>query len=125
MTIYFHNEFSYRWEEGPLAEIRPDIHPEQLKVLKDVGVKGLIVEWSEDSYQTINDSHKVITLLKKAKEIDIPIILDLEAGLSNIWFANSEQQGEFSDYYIWKESDKVNGSNAPAPPNNWVSLYNV
>lgn len=103
----------------------PDIHPEQLKVLKDVGVKGLIVEWSEDSYQTINDSHKVITLLKKAKEIDIPIILDLEAGLSNIWFANSEQQGEFSDYYIWKESDKVNGSNAPAPPNNWVSLYNV
>lgn len=112
------------WEEGPLAEIKEDITPEQLKEMKDNGVKGLIVEWSDDSYGKINESHKVIELLKKGKEIDFPIILDLEASMSNIWFENSENKGDFSDYYIWKESDKVDETGAPSPPNNWISRKN-
>ncbi|XP_044747101.1 neutral and basic amino acid transport protein rBAT isoform X2 [Coccinella septempunctata] len=112
------------WEEGPLAEIKADISPDNLKELKDSGIKALIVEWSDDIYDKINDSHRVISLMEKGKELDLPIILDFEASMSNIWFENSENGGEYSDYYIWKESDKVNASGAPIPPNNWISRRN-
>ncbi|KAK9877573.1 hypothetical protein WA026_018677 [Henosepilachna vigintioctopunctata] len=112
------------WEEGPLVEIKPDVKSDQLKFLKDNEVKGLIIEWPEDSYSEINDDNNVIKLLKVAKEIDIPIALDLEASMSNIWFEKSESRTGFEDYYIWRASDNVNASGSPEPPNNWISRKN-
>ncbi|KAL3288519.1 hypothetical protein HHI36_002960 [Cryptolaemus montrouzieri] len=95
-----------------------------LEKLKEIGVKGFIVEWPEDSYAEISDTHNVISLLKKSKEIDVPVIIDVEASMSNIWFEQSENKNGFEDYYIWTASDRVNASGVPEPPNNWISRKN-
>ncbi|KAL3288510.1 hypothetical protein HHI36_002951 [Cryptolaemus montrouzieri] len=112
------------WEKGPLAEVKPDTDSLQLEKLKEIGVKGFIVEWPEDSYAEISDTHNVISLLKKSKEIDVPVIIDVEASMSNIWFEQSENKNGFEDYYIWTASDRVNASGVPEPPNNWISRKN-
>lgn len=112
------------WEEGPLVEIQPDTKLEDLKMHKDNHVKGLIIDWPEDTYASLDDNHRIVQLLNKSKEIKIPIIIGLTAGISSKWFDDSEKQTNFDNYYVWKMSRGRNESGVPIPPNNWISRNN-
>ncbi|KAB0790684.1 hypothetical protein PPYR_03799 [Photinus pyralis] len=115
------------WEEGPLTEVDADVTEDELKQLKDSGIQGVIVTWPDDVYIPINISHKFISFLKRSNETKINVIVDLKPGTSSKWFSKAEDKendGEFTDYYIWAQPKKSTSGEDMAP-NNWKSRQNT
>ncbi|CAH1110767.1 unnamed protein product [Psylliodes chrysocephalus] len=108
------------WQVGPLAEIK-NMNPAELK--SSNGIKGLIIKYTEDPYLPVNESHHVIQLLKRVKEIGANAIIDLDPSTTDLWFNESQNNNSnFYDYYIW-QPPKYAGE-ARQPPNNWLYLNN-
>lgn len=114
------------WEEGPLTEVDADTTEDELKQLKDSGIQGVIITWPDDVYIPINVSHKFMSFLKRSNDTKINVIVDLNPGTSSKWFSKAEDKendGEFTDYYIWARPKK-SGSGEDMVPNNWKSRQN-
>lgn len=101
-----------RWEQGPLTEVDVATTKSELEELKVKGIQGVIVPGPTDTYASVNDSSDFIDFLKRAKESDVNVIVELKPGSSRKWFNNSAYQ----DYYIWAHSKSVD-----VAPNNWVN----
>lgn len=88
----------------------------ELQELKASGIQGVIIPGPLDTYAPINDSTDLIDFLKRAKEADVNVIVELKPGSSKKWFDDFA----YFDYYIWAKS-KSEGEY----PNNWVSLFKI
>ncbi|CAG9860566.1 unnamed protein product [Phyllotreta striolata] len=110
------------WQVGPLAEVKDSISSEKMKSLTNI--KGLIISFNDDPYQSVNDSHAVIQLIKDAQEAGKKVIIDLDPSTTNMWFEESQNNNSlYADYYIWKKP-KYTGD-VREPPNNWKYLNNT
>lgn len=112
------------WQVGPLASLKYDATPEEVKAItKDI--KGVIVSFNEDPYKAVDDSHKVIQLIKSVKESGTTkIIIELDPSTSDVWFKESEaNNANFTDYYIWHQP-KYDNNQKPGLPNNWGYVMN-
>lgn len=118
-SVQFFIFIRLRWQQGPLTEIFTDVKPDRLKLL-DKGIKGIILILKEDAYKKIDDSHNVIKLIKQSTNLQIKTIIDLDPTTSEVWFADSENVGNYSEYYIWKKPNVRDGFRQP--PNNWVCV---
>ncbi|XP_063908317.1 amino acid transporter heavy chain SLC3A1 [Zophobas morio] len=115
------------WEKGPIAEVDQDSDNSDsiVQKLKDLSVTGVIVSWPDDAYIDFDETHDFIKSLKKYKDEDINVIMEVEAGYSHVWFNKSEYKDpEFSNYYIWQPPKDMSNGEGPHPPNNWVSMNN-
>ncbi|XP_014609695.1 PREDICTED: maltase A3-like [Polistes canadensis] len=67
------------------------------------------------------------TLVKKAHNLGIKVILDIipnHSSIEHLWFRLSASNHEdYNNYYIWSDG-KVDEEGNRIPPNNWVSTYN-
>lgn len=112
----------------------------ELDHLKDLGVTGT---WLSPCFKSpmrdfgydIQDFYNVDEifgtnedlgeLFKKAKQLDIKIILDFVPNHSSNeseWFIKSEQRLEgYDDWYVWRDARGFDGDGEPIPPSNWVS----
>lgn len=79
----------------------------------------------QPEYGTLNDFDN---LIKRAKELNIKIILDFVPNHSsdeNAWFTKSvNKEPGFEDYYVWHPGfvDEKNATNR-LPPSNWLSNF--
>ncbi|KAF5297103.1 hypothetical protein FQA39_LY02683 [Lamprigera yunnana] len=115
------------WEQGPLTEVEPDTTLEELMQLKRNGVQGVIVNWSEDAYTSVNVSKKFLTFLERATSAEINLIVDLKVATSSKWFTkaeDNEDNGEYLDYYIWASPKATDEKGSHTEPNNWKSKQN-
>ncbi|KAI4469053.1 alpha-amylase family member [Holotrichia oblita] len=111
------------WEEGPLTEVNALITADELKTLKSRGFKGVIADWPLDSLQTVDDSPDFQSLLKKAKDAGIEIIVGIEPGTSTLHLNDSEAKDDaYVNYYIWRNHAKGNTTESP---NNWLTPDDV
>ncbi|KRT85530.1 hypothetical protein AMK59_1880, partial [Oryctes borbonicus] len=107
------------WEEGPLTEVNTKITTDELKTLKSRGINGVIADWTLDALKTLDDSADFKSLLQKAKDADIDLIVGIEPGTSSLYFNDSEAKDDtYVNYYIWQNNPK---GNSTEPPNNWLT----
>ena len=117
---------------------------EKLPYLKEIGIKAF---WMSPIFKSpmadfgydISDFYSIQpeygsmadfeNLVKKAKELELKVILDFVPNHSsdeNDWFKKSvERVKGFENFYIWHPG-KINPNNAtdrPLPPNNWISIF--
>uniref|UniRef100_A0A8D8DZT6 Maltase 1 n=1 Tax=Culex pipiens TaxID=7175 RepID=A0A8D8DZT6_CULPI len=79
----------------------------------------------QPEYGTMSDFE---SLVKKAKELGLKLILDFVPNHSSDeheWFVKSENRvAGYEDYYVW--NDGIVGSDGQrSPPNNWVSCKGI
>lgn len=111
---------------------------QKLDYIADLGVEGVWVSpfftspmkdfgYDVSDYRGIDPIFGEIsdfdTLCKKAKSLNLKLIIDLVLSHSSDqheWFQQSRlsQDGEYADYYVWADP-KEDGS----PPNNWQSVF--
>nr|XP_022909037.1 neutral and basic amino acid transport protein rBAT isoform X2 [Onthophagus taurus] len=111
------------YEQGPLTEIDPTkITEDDLKLLKESGVKGVIADWPLDTYQGVQDSQEFGDLIKKAQSVELPVIVGLEPAHSMRFFNDSESKADaYLNYYYWENPKGPLENGSSSPPNNWLN----
>lgn len=113
----------------------------ELQYLKDIGVDAFWMNpmfaspqkddgYDISDYRMVNPDYGTMEdfkeLVKKAKELDIRVLLDLVPNHSSDeheWFEKSvKKDGVYTDYYIWHDG-KVDENGDRHPPNNWVNQF--
>ncbi|QCC48595.1 glycoside hydrolase family 13 protein [Halobellus limi] len=66
-------------------------------------------------------------LLEELHERDIRLVMDMvpnHTSTDHEWFqrSRSDPDGEYGDYYIWRDGD-TDANGDPVPPNNWESFF--
>lgn len=108
-----------RYQQGPLSEISDQ---SQLNTL-DENVQGVIVPWSIDVYEPLENNPDGLALIKAATTRGSKVIVEVDPTGSNVWFAKSEKrEPNFDKFYIWRPVTIKGSETNPLPPNNWVSF---
>lgn len=111
------------WEKGPLIELGDKPESQNIALIKENAITGVIIPWMGDTYEDLDESHDFAKTIKKFNDENIKVIVELEPGTSNVWFNRSlNKDPTFSNYYIWQPG-KV-GNNGSDPPNNWLTVEN-
>ncbi|KAH8254091.1 hypothetical protein KR032_008338 [Drosophila birchii] len=114
----------------------------KLEYLKDLGVTAAwlspiftspMVDFGYDisdffdiqpEYGTLDDFK---ALIKRAKELDLKIILDFVPNHSSnesIWFKKSvARESGYEDYYVWHDGKVNSETGAREPPSNWLQAF--
>lgn len=110
------------WEKGPLIELDDKLESQNVDLIKENAISGVIIPWTGDTYDDIDESHDFAKSIKKFNNENIKVIVELEPGTSNVWFNKSLNKDPlFSNYYIWRPGKGEQGTD---PPNNWLNVQN-